>query len=129
MKSLSILLLEDSFTDCLLLEKKLESVSGFEFTMKKAAKLNDGLALLDQISFDIVLVDLGLPDSHGVDSIGLIKSRAQAPVLVVSGNEDELVAEASLNSGASGFLNKNLSEGEDIARAIRSALAALPLSE
>ncbi|MBU6455106.1 MAG: response regulator [Cyanobacteria bacterium REEB67] len=123
MSAVSILLLEDSPTDAYLLRKKLEGVENFSFSMVCAASLARGLEQLDKARFDVVLFDLGLPDSLGPGSIRTIRAKAvTVPVIVLTGNEQPGVMEAAIECGAHSFLSKHAADAEDIAACVRAAL-------
>jgi DNA-binding NarL/FixJ family response regulator len=122
-RAVSILLLEDSPTDAYLLRKKLEGVENFSFDMVCVVSLSRGLEQLENNRFDVVLFDLGLPDSLGPDSIKTLKQKAgTTPVIVLSGNEQPGVVEAAIGCGAYGFLSKHEAEAEDVAATVRAAL-------
>ena len=120
---MSILLLEDSPTDAYLLRKKLEGVDNFSFEMVCAVSLTSGLEQLENNSFDVVLFDLGLPDSLGPESIKALKEKAgAAPIIVLSGNEQPGIVEAAIKCGAYCFLSKHDAEAGDVAAAVRAAV-------
>ncbi|MBI3172167.1 MAG: PAS domain S-box protein [Chloroflexi bacterium] len=121
--SLNVLLVEDNPTDVLLLQNALETDHLSEFALTHVERLEDGLRLLAQAQFDIVLVDLGLPDSSGLETF--VKLHAQAPglpVVVFSGNEDEEQAVRAVEAGAQDYLVKGMSGFEMAPRAIRYAI-------
>jgi len=93
----------------------------------EAGTAQAGLARCAQLSPDIVLLDLGLPDGDGLELLSNIK--AQAPgvfVIVVSGNNDQEVVRAAVSRGALGFIVKPFSIGSitDTLVAARRRLAA-----
>jgi signal transduction histidine kinase len=72
---------------------------------------------------DCVLLDLGLPDSHGVEAVRLILRRAPGiPIVVVSGNRDRELALSAVHEGAQDFLVKGHFDGELLAKAVRYAM-------
>lgn len=73
-----------------------------------ASELEAGLAAASRTAMDVVLLDLGLPGCHGIDSLLRFRqSFPRARIIVVSSNDDEdLVAEA-LDAGASSYLLKS----------------------
>ena len=61
--------MEDNPTDVLLLREALAEAASVEFVLTQAERLADGLARLREAPFDVVLLDLGLPDSSGADTL------------------------------------------------------------
>ena len=82
-----VLLVEDSPTNALLTEKAL-SLSRFH--VQSSERLGDALRLLLDKHFDVVLLDLGLPDSQGLDTLRSLRSEIpQIAVIVLTGKDDE----------------------------------------
>lgn len=80
------------------------------------------LARLHEGDWDLVLLDIGLPDRSGVDTLHLIRSRvSDVPVLIVSGFPEDQYAINLLRAGANGYLRKDAPANE-IVRAIRTVL-------
>lgn len=99
----------------LALEPDLE-VSG------EAATSADVLALLRQISCDLLLLDVALPDRNGVDTLKLVRGAyPDLPVLVISTYPEEQYAINLLRAGANGYIRKD-APGPDIIHAIRVVL-------
>lgn len=74
-------------------------------------------------SYDCVLLDLGLPDSQGIDTVRSALEKAPAvPVVVLTGEEDEEIADHALREGAQDFLEKAQLEPRTLGRAIRHAV-------
>lgn len=73
----------------------------------EASSAHELLTLLDKTAFDLIILDLNLGDTHGVESVGLVNARfPDMPILVLSSSPEELYAVQSFKEGASGFLNK-----------------------
>ncbi len=88
----------------------------------EAATSAETLAKLHSASWDVVLLDIGLPDRSGVDTLHLIRSRiSDVPVLIVSGFPEDQYAINLLRAGANGYLRKDAPASE-IVRAIRTVL-------
>ena len=119
---IEVLLLEDDEEDSLLLQATLERVAPGQFRFTLVPCLNDALDLLQTRVFDIVLTDLNLPDSLGIDTFRRIRMRAALiPVLVWSGLADEGMAIEAVQLGAQDYLIKGESKGSQVVRAIRYA--------
>ncbi|MEY4984224.1 MAG: hypothetical protein RIR62_2490 [Pseudomonadota bacterium] len=104
----SALIVDDHPLFCDALAMTLRAVAGID-RVETADRLESALARLDlQPLPDVVVLDLNLPDVHGLD--GLIRLRAQAqgvPVVVVSSLADNRVIGAALRAGAAGFVPKH----------------------
>ncbi len=121
--ALQLLLLEDNATDALLTRFALEAHAGRGVEVLTVERLSDALALIDQRHFDVMLTDLGLPDSEGLATVTAITSRQPTLALVVmTGTQDELLAQAALQAGAQDFLVKGEASGPVIARTLRYAI-------
>lgn len=120
---IEILLVEDNPGDARLVEILLEEVGGIRFDLLQAPTLEKALDTLDENGFDVVLLDLSLPDSSGLETVERVRERASdVPIVVLSGQDDEETALRSLESGAEDYLVKGQGEGEIMARSIRYAI-------
>jgi PAS domain S-box-containing protein len=121
--ALKVLLIEDNPGDVLLLRSALEADRLSAFTLTHVERLDEGLKQLQQAEFDIVMADLGLPDSSGLQTFERIhQANLALPVVVFSGNEDEQQAIDAVRAGAQDYLVKSLSGFEIAARTIRYAV-------
>lgn len=108
MSLINILLIEDSPTDALLLEAALSGVESFPCKLTRCERMGDALARLSQESFDVILTDLGLPDSEGLTTFeALHKAAACAPVIVLTRQGDRETALAAIKMGAQDYLPKS----------------------
>jgi two-component system, cell cycle sensor histidine kinase and response regulator CckA len=115
-----VLLVEDSPTDALLTE---EALSLSRFHVQSSERLGDALRLLLDRHFDVVLLDLGLPDSQGLDTLRSLRSEIpQIAVIVLTGKDDERLALQALQEGAQDYLTKNDLQADPLRRAIRYAV-------
>ena len=125
MKSMKInvLAIEDNPDDAELVRRMLEKVRDPSFTFVPAPRLADGLKLLRESSFDIVLLDLGLPDSMGMDSVLEIRNQSPTiPIIVFTGIADDEVALKALHLDVQDYLTKGQIDSNLLARAIRYAI-------
>ena len=121
-KSLSILLVEDNPGDAVLIRELLKT-SGIAFSMKQVASLKEAIVLCVEREFDIVLLDLGLPDSVGLETLKKIQVfKMKSPVVVLTGLDDEDTALESLREGAQDYLLKNKLTSDNILRGIKYAI-------
>jgi len=116
-----ILLVEDDDGDALLVEE-LFAVSGAQIELVRAITLADARReQLDQI--DCVLLDLDLPDAHGLAALHKLKTdRAEMSVLVLTGFDDERRGVQAVAAGAQDYLVKGQIDGQGLARAVRYAV-------
>ena len=102
--------------------------SGFEIDW--VTRLSEGLERLTEGGIDLVLLDLGLPDSRGLETF--VKAYAQAPqvpLVVLTGLTDETMALAAVREGAQDFLVKGQTDGIMLFRAIRYATERKKIEE
>ena len=67
-EKVEILLFEDNAGDACLIEDMLEKFADFPYKLKSVETLNEGLSLLKERPFDVILTDLRLPDSEGINT-------------------------------------------------------------
>jgi PAS domain S-box-containing protein len=122
-KNIKVLLIEDNPDDAELMRRKLvRSVNG-QFTVTSVTSLKDGLEYLTKDGTDLVISDLGLPDSHGLDTVTKILCEApHIPLVMLSGFDDEATAIKAVQYGAQDYLVKGQMEGNQIERALFYAI-------
>jgi PAS domain S-box-containing protein len=119
----AVLLIEDNPGDARLVRAYLQESFGDGCRLHAVNNLGASLVALRQTPFDVVLLDLGLPDSSGLDTYLQIKQLApQTPVIILTGADDDEQADAALRSGADDYLLKNSADGPSLARAMRYAV-------
>lgn len=102
-----ILLVEDSAADATLIVTCLERGSLYTYRIEHAEWLNGAALLVQNRSFDAVLLDLSLKDSHGIDTVISMKRAApNTPIIVLSGREDIEIARKTVECGAQSFVVK-----------------------
>ena len=115
---LNVLLIEDNNGDAELIREMLCS-SGRECSLKRAERLSGGLKLLEDETFDVLLLDLGLPDSIGVYALVEInKKKQELPVIVFTGREDDELAARAISLGAQDYLLKGRIDSDMLYRSI-----------
>ena len=122
--TISVLLVEDNPIHARLLQGLLSEQSDPAFTVEVVDHLQAGIARLETGDFAVVLLDLVLPDSQEIATFERVKEAApNMPVLVLTGLDDEELAEEAVAAGAREFLVKTQIDGESLARSIRAAIA------
>lgn len=118
-----ILLVEDSPSDALLISEALNDVQDFRHSLVRAESLSGALARTASTQFDVALLDLGLPDTQGLDTYRTLHRQApDLPVLVLTGLEDMSVGVQAIQDGAQDYLSKREIRPSDLSRVIRYAL-------
>ena len=103
---LSIMLIEDSDEDAQLVREMLDD-RGYNYVLKRTDRLSSGLRLLEEEFFDVLLLDLGLPDSAGFDALTQIRNQAPPlPIIILTGLSDEALAVKAISLGAQDYLVK-----------------------
>ncbi|WP_192259184.1 GGDEF domain-containing response regulator [Mesorhizobium caraganae] len=119
---LNILLIEDNPSDARLIRELLTDGTTTAFMIWTADRLAHGLEQVADQSFDLVLLDLFLPDSTGLDTLRQFQATASdVPVIVLTGLNDEGSAIQAVRDGAQDYLVKGEMNGPQIVRAIRYA--------
>ena len=120
---LHVLLIEDNSDDVLLIQEFLDAASPTGFEVYKADSLDRALKLLNKEKIDLILLDLSLPDSQGLDTFFHIRDLSlKLPIIVLTGNDDAEIAVDAIRAGAQDYLVKGRFRGEFLARAIQYAV-------
>src|SRR5580704_6796116 len=100
-KTVTILLIEDSPEYAELVRRWLSPQDDIEFIVHRTDSLQAGLRRLEEGNIDAILLDLGLPDSHGLATFTTAKLHAgDVPILVLSGSDSESIALQTIQQGA-----------------------------
>ena len=120
---LRILAVEDNPADFRLLKEFLSENSAVDFELIHADTLKDALGALLAKNFDVVLLDLNLPDGKGLENIDRIyNSNQRVPVIVFTGIDDERKGIYALQKGAQDYLVKGKIQSDSLIRSIRYAI-------
>ncbi|MBN2716039.1 MAG: response regulator [Deltaproteobacteria bacterium] len=122
-KAIRILLVEDSPSVAFQITSMLSNSSDPLFTVDHETTLTAGLEKIADEGIDLVLLDLGLPDSDGLETFTRMQDRAaDAAMVVFTGVDDEELAFEALRQGAQDYLVKGKVDGALLIRAIRYAM-------
>src|SRR5579885_2759561 len=120
---LRVLLVEDNELDVELLSELLSEVEGLQMAMYSVRNLRDALAHLRNESYDLVLLDLSLPDSQGLDTFRRLHEQApHIAFLIMTGLDDHDLGLQAVHSGAQDYLVKGRMPGNALCRAMRYAV-------
>jgi PAS domain S-box-containing protein len=121
--SLNVLLIEDDSGDAYLLQALLSSTEPVSFHLVCADRLATGLDHLSRNDFDIILLDLSLPDSQGLSTIDKVRLHApDVPIVVLTGLDNEDMAMQAVQAGAQDYLSKDHLDHNMLTRSIRYAV-------
>ncbi len=122
MKPIKALLIEDNPADTRLIREMLADASGVQCELEYAGRLSDALGHLPG-EVDIILLDLSLPDSHGLETFARVHAGApQSPIVVLSGLDDEELATKAVRYGAQDYLVKGQFDSHLLVHAIQYAI-------
>jgi DNA-binding response OmpR family regulator len=122
-RPIRILLIEDNREHAGLLERLLSFSEAPRFSVAVACTLADGLAKLGSGTEDLVLLDLTLPDSPGVDTFRKVNAAAPGtPIVVLSGISEVTVAIEMVQEGAQDYLVKGQVDAHLLLRSIQYAI-------
>lgn len=117
---LSVLLVEDDDDDAYLIEKLMKSDDTQEYDVERVHSLASCLTALLDRSIDILLLDLNLTDSSGINTLScVINENVECPVIVLTNQSDGDAGTEAIQTGAEDFLNKGSLHVELLSRSIR----------
>jgi len=119
---MKILLIEDNPADARLIKEMLIEVSTSDLDYTCVERLSEGLECLAGEAYDAVLLDLGLPDSQGLETFRRVHAGIpQIPIIILTGLDDEKVALEAVSGGAQDYMVKGRVDGTMLMRTIRYA--------
>jgi DNA-binding NtrC family response regulator len=117
-----ILLIEDDPEHAQLIREMLRTGGGASFDVECADWLSTGLERLAAGGIDVVLLDLTLPDSRGLDTFATVRAQAPSvPVIVLSGLLDGRLADEAVRRGAQDFLVKGKMDSRQLVQTVCQA--------
>jgi diguanylate cyclase (GGDEF)-like protein len=120
---LTVLIVEDDEDDALLVRELLLYAQYDTFTVVVADRLANALEQLAARRFDLILLDLSLPDSHGLDTLSQVRLQtADIPIIVFTGHDDDLIGVQAVKAGAQDYMVKGEVTRRVLVRAIRYAI-------
>lgn len=120
---MKILLIEDNPADAYRLIEMLEEIDDPEWRITQVSRLNLAIKELNNNYFDIMLSDLSLPDSHGLNTIiRLHSAEPNVPIVVLSGLDDKELSLQAVAKGAQDYLVKDKITPEVLLRTMRYAI-------
>jgi len=121
--TIKALLIADNPGDARLLQEELWDAQSEKFDLSIVDRLSDALDRLTTEQFDVVLLDLTLPDSQGFSTFTKVHAKApDTPIVVLTGLNDEIIAVQAVRDGAQDYLVKGDVKGETLVRSMRYAI-------
>ena len=122
-ENIKVLLVEDNPGDVFLLQEFLKEVTTVVVDLMPVERLSEALNYLANEIFDVILLDLSLPDSRGLETFVSAHHQAKAtPIIVLTGLNDETLAIRAMQEGAQDYLVKGQVTGDLLVRSMRYAI-------
>jgi diguanylate cyclase (GGDEF)-like protein len=122
-KPINLLLIEDSLGDKRLIEEMISEIEWPRINLIWVSKLADVITQIENQLVDMVMLDLSLPDSFGLNTLtSCLKKCPFTPVIVITGMKDEEIGMQAIHAGAQDFLSKNEMTSKNLARTILYAI-------
>ena len=118
-----VLLIEDNIGDARLVLELLKDAGGSFYEVTDAGSLEAGIRHLKAANYEVVLLDLSLPDGFGVETVARLLAEApKVPIVVLTGLDDDRSAVDAVRRGAQDYLVKGTFDGPMLARVLRYAI-------
>jgi len=122
-RDIDILLIEDNPDDQELLQSSLREAHPSNLNIVVAERLADAMELIQSRNFDVILLDISLPDSCGLDTFVKLHALASSiPIIILTGRNDEELADMALKEGAQDYIVKGNTDNALLFRSIRYAI-------
>ncbi len=120
---MQILLIEDNPGDIRIIKELLSEAKELKFNLHSAENLLKGLTCIAENSFDIILLDLMLPDSSGIETLEqILEKDSKCPIIVLTGTDNLKLAIQAVKVGAQDYLVKGQIESNPLLRSIFHAI-------
>ncbi|RAU20377.1 serine/threonine protein phosphatase [Paramagnetospirillum kuznetsovii] len=121
---LRVLLIEDNPGDAHMVKTVLKEVKTPGFIVMHESTLTEAIERLKvSAAFDVLLLDLGLPDSHSSETLGRLQEAiTPLPIVIMTGNDDPLAAEHAIEAGAQDYVIKGELDGRSLSRTLLYAI-------
>src|SRR3569623_2097332 len=122
--SIKVLLIEDNPQDARLVGEMLREAQDQPFRLQHVERLTEALGHVANEHYDVVLVDLTLPDAHGICTVSHLQSaQPELPIVVLTDENDENLALQAVQAGAQDYLVKGQGDSHLLSRALWYAIA------
>jgi|HubBroStandDraft_4_1064222.scaffolds.fasta_scaffold00030_15 signal transduction histidine kinase len=121
--ALQVLLIEDNAGDARLIREMFSNEGPGSFELTHLLRMSEAESHLSKRGVDIMLLDMGLPDGHGLETVRRARAAAPGvPMIVLTGLDDEALAAEAMKAGAQDYLIKGQIENRALPRALRHAI-------
>ena len=118
-----VLVIEDNSGDARLIREMLAEAKRIAFNIECVDRLSEGVQCLAEKAFDVILLDLSLPDGQGLNTFDRVHAQApEVPIVVLTGVDDEEIAVQAVREGAEDYVAKGKVNSELLVRVIRYAI-------
>ncbi|KHE91184.1 MAG: GGDEF domain-containing response regulator [Candidatus Scalindua rubra] len=122
-KIIKILYVEDEIDHAILIGEFIKEIKDVHYEMTHVQQLEEALLELDNDRYDIVMLDMSLPDKQGLDTVTAVCERApEIPVVVMTSMDDESMAIKALQRGAEEYLVKGDMNSHALSRILRYSI-------
>ena len=122
-KPIKILLVEDNPGDARSILEMLNEKDNPHYDIFQTGRLDDGIKILVKDHFDLILLDLCLPDSEGMDTFNIMKYNApDLPIIVLTGLKEDIFAVSAVGRGAQDYLVKDEINSKLLESSIENAM-------
>src|ERR1700721_779554 len=122
-KALQVLVVEDNAGDVRLLREMFKGEKQGSFELTHLLRMSEAEVHLAKGGVDITLLDMGLPDGHGLETVRRAHAAApNVPLIILTGLDDEALAAEAMTQGAQDYLIKGQIESRALPRALRHAI-------
>ena len=106
-RTINVLLIEDNPGDVRLIQEMVGEIQNGLIKLEIYGTLYEGIQTLNQNEFQVILLDLSLPDSYGLETINrMLEIANDLPIIILTGTDDQLLAIEAVKSGAQDYLIK-----------------------
>jgi len=122
-KEIKVLLIEDDSDDSLLAKETLDEICIPKFQVLAAEQFQEGLKILENEYIDVLLLDLSVPDGHGLEMLSTIKETyPHLPIVALTGLNDDTIAFKTIAAGAQDYVVKGFYDRNSLSKAVRYAI-------
>jgi DNA-binding response OmpR family regulator len=127
---IKVLIVEDDPVDSRVAGNCLRSYPHAGFDVTVADRLNKAFSYLDKNPYDVILLDLNLPDSHGLETLGRARLHSyHCPIVILSGNQSKRLMEGAAGMGAWSYVVKDGGQYGWLAQQIHAMVKRLRSAE
>ncbi len=129
-ENVNVFLIEDNPGDARLIKEMLSECRDMEFVLQSAGTLKEGLELLSKGGFDVILLDLSLPDSSGIETLNKVRCAVpHMPVVLMTGMDSRQIGVEAVKNGAQDYLVKGSVDPNLLMRSLTYAIKRKQIEE